>query len=81
MSLEERGFTEEPGFAAAGTADDQDIFIPGVFGLFRTARHRDPLRLRHGDVIEKILIHVGSAVQRRCPSSKRNPHGISSPPG
>ena len=60
MALEQGGLAEEPGLARSAAPDDQDIFIPGVFRLLRAARHRDPLRLGHGDVVEKILVHVGA---------------------
>lgn len=37
MALEQVGLDEEPRLAAAGPADDQDIFVPGVLGLLRAA--------------------------------------------
>ena len=58
--------TEEPRLAAAGTADHQNVFISGILRLLWTARHRNPFCLRHGDVLEKVLVHVGSNI-RRCP--------------
>ena len=67
MALEERRLDKEPRLTAAGTADDQDIFIPGVLGLLGAARHGDPLRLGHGDVVEKILVHVRGDVGRGAP--------------
>ena len=67
MSLQQRRLAEEPRLAAAGTADYQNIFVSGIFRLLWAARHRDPLRLRHGDVLEKVLVHVGSNIRRRTP--------------
>ena len=37
MALEQVGLDEEPRLAAAGAADDQDIFVPGVLGLLWAA--------------------------------------------
>ena len=68
MALEERRLDKEPCLSAAGTTDDQDIFIPGILGFLGTARHGDPLRLGHGDVVEKILVHVRGDVGRRAPT-------------
>ena len=67
MALEQGGLCEEPRFAGTAAADDQDIFIPGVLRLLRAARHCDPLRLGHGDVVEKILIHEGGNIRRGAP--------------
>ena len=67
MGLQQRRLTEEPRLAAAGTADHQNVFISGIFRLLWAARHRDSLRLRHGDVLEKVLVHVGSDICRRSP--------------
>ena len=29
-----------------------------------------PFRLRHGDVLEKVLVHVGSNIRRRTPAGR-----------
>ena len=67
MGLQQRRLTEEPRLAAARTADHQNVFISGILRLLWTARHCDSLRLRHGDVLEKVLVHVGSDICRRTP--------------
>ena len=67
MGLQQRRFAEEPRLAAAGTADHQNVFISGILRLLWTARHRDPFRLCHGDVLEKVLVHVGGDIRRRTP--------------
>ena len=54
MHLHERRLNEESGFARAGAADNNDIFIPGIFWNFGTAFHCQPFRLRQGDVLKKI---------------------------
>ena len=67
MSLQQRRLAEEPRLAAAGTADHQNVFISGILRLLWTARHRNPFCLRHGDVLEKVLVNVGSNICRRTP--------------
>ena len=67
MALEQVGLDKEPCLSAAGTANDQNVFIPGVLGLLGAARHGDPLRLGHGDVVEKILVHVRGDVGLGAP--------------
>ena len=65
--LEQVGLDEEPRLAAAGTADDQDIFVPGVLGLLGAARHGDPLRLGEKDILGKVRVHIGGDVGRGAP--------------
>ena len=45
VHLHEGGFDEKTGLAAATAADDQDVFVPGVLGIFRAAGHRELFRL------------------------------------
>ena len=68
--MQQRRLTEEPRLAAAGTADHQNVFISGILRLLWAARHRDSLRLRHGDVLEKVLVHVGGDIRRRTPAGR-----------
>lgn len=70
MGLQQRWLAEEPRLAAAGTADHQSVFVSGILRLLWTARHCDPLRLRHRDVLEKVLVHVGSDICRRTPAGR-----------
>ena len=37
MALKQVGLDEKSGLAAAGTADDQDVFVPCVLGLLGAA--------------------------------------------
>ena len=67
MALEQVGLDEKPRLAGAGTADDQDIFVPGILGFLRAARHGDPLRLGEKDILGKVLVHVGGDVGRGAP--------------
>ena len=70
MGLQQRRLTEEPRLTAAGTADYQNVFVSGILRLLWTARHCDPFCLRHGDVMEKVLVHVGSNIRRRTPAGR-----------
>ena len=67
MALEKVGLDKEPRFAAAGTADDQNILISGILGLLGTARHGDPLRLGEEDVLGEVRVHIGGDVGQGAP--------------
>lgn len=67
MALEQVGLDEEPRLSAAGTADDQDIFISCIPGFLRAARHGDPLCLGEKDILGEFLVHVGGDVGRGAP--------------
>ncbi len=68
MHLHEGGFDEEPGLAAAAAADDQDVFVPGVLGIFRAAGHGELFRLGQRDVPVGDRIDIGGNIRRRAPS-------------
>ena len=68
MALEQVGLDKKSRFAAAGTADDQDIFVPSVLGFLWAARHGDPLRLGEQDILRKVLVHVRGDVGGGAPS-------------
>ena len=74
--MEQVGLDEEPCLAAAGTADDQDIFISCILGLLGAARHGDPLRLGEQDVLGEVLVHVGGDVGRGAPSGTPVLHAL-----
>ncbi len=67
MALEQVGLDKKSRFAAAGTADDQDIFVPSVLGFLWAARHGDPLRLGEQDILRKVLVHVRGDVGGGAP--------------
>ena len=68
MALEQVGLDKEPCLSAAGTANDQNVFIPGILGLLGAARHGDPFRLSEEDVLEEVRVCVGSDVGRGAPA-------------
>ena len=68
MALEQVGLDEKPRLAAAGTADDQDVFVPGVLGFLWAAGHGDPLRLGEKDVLGEVRVHIGGDVGRGAPA-------------
>ena len=55
------GFTKI-GFAGCHSADNQDIFVPGVLGDFRAAGHGEPFRLGQDHVLLEYRIDIGSDV-------------------
>ena len=67
MHLHERGFDEEPGLAAAASADDQNVFVPGVLGVFWAAGHGELFRLGKRDVPVWDRIDIGGNIGRRAP--------------
>ena len=50
---------EKPCLAAAGTADNKDVFVPCVFGLLRAAANHQPFGLRQNDVVLKYRVNIG----------------------
>ncbi len=67
VHLHEGGFDEEPGLAAAAAADDQDVFVPGILGIFRAAGHGELFRLSQRDVPVGDRIDIGGNIRRRAP--------------
>ena len=67
MGLQKRGLTEESSLAAAGTADDQNVFVPSILGLLGPACHGDALCLGHGNILEEIRVYIGGNVRGRAP--------------
>ena len=51
MALHEIGLQKVAGFAAARSADDQDVFVPRRPGVFGAAVHGQPFRLCQQDVV------------------------------
>src|SRR5699024_6098396 len=58
VHLQEIGGNPEAGLAAAGTAYDQDVFMPGSLGVFGTAGHGETLGLGQDDVVLKRGGHI-----------------------
>ena len=56
--MQEIRLDPEAGLAAAGTAYDQDVFIPGRLGLLGAAGHGETLGLGQDDVVLKLWSHV-----------------------
>ena len=67
MALEERRLDKEPCLSAAGTANDQNVFIPGILGFLGTARHGEAFCLGENDVILECGVDIGGDVGRGAP--------------
>lgn len=67
VHLHEGGLDEETGLAAAAAADDQDVLVPGVLGIFRAAGHGELFRLGQRDVAVRDRIDIGGNIGRRAP--------------
>ena len=48
-------------------ADDQDVFVPGVLRVFRSAGHGEFFRLGQRDVPVRDRIDIGGNIRRRAP--------------
>ena len=57
VELEQIGFDPETCLAAAGSADDQDILIPGIGWILRPVAHHQPLGPSKDHVILELRIH------------------------
>ena len=58
MHLQEIGGNPEAGLAAAGTAYDQNVFVPGRLGIFGPAGHGEAFGLGQNDVVLKLGGHI-----------------------
>ena len=67
VHLHEGGLNEETSLAAAAAADDQNVFVPGVLGIFRAAGHGELFRLGQRDVPVRDRIDIGGNIGRRAP--------------
>ena len=67
VHLHEGGFDEEPSLAAAAAADDQNVFVPGVLGIFRAAGHGEFFRLGQRDIPVGDRIDIGGNIRCRAP--------------
>ena len=67
VHLHEGGLDEEPGLAAAAAADDQNVFVPGVLGIFWAAGHGEFFRLGQRDVPVGDRIDIGGNIGRCAP--------------
>ena len=66
-ALHKVGFYEKSRLAAAGTADYQNILVPGRLGVFGPVVHGEPFRLRQQNVVVKVGVDVRSNVFGRPP--------------
>ena len=58
VHLEQVGGNPEAGLTAAGTAYNEDIFVPGCFGVFGSAGHSETFGLGQDDVVLKLGGHI-----------------------
>ena len=66
--MEQGRLDKEPCLAAAGAADDQDIFIPRCFRILRAAGHGEAFRPGQRDVPIGNGVYVGRDILRPAPS-------------
>jgi len=66
--LHKVGFYEKSRLAGAGTADYQNILVPGRLGVFGPVVHGEPFRLRQQNVVVKVGVDVRGNVFGRPPT-------------
>ena len=59
VHLHKVGLYEKAGLAAAGTADNKNVFVSCVLRLLRAAVHGKAFRLCQNDVVLKLRVYVG----------------------
>ena len=58
VQLHQIWLDEKPRLARAGAADDEDVFVPRCFCIFRPRIHRQALGLRENDVVLELRVDV-----------------------
>ena len=59
VHLHKVGLYEKAGLAAAGTADNKNVFVSCILWLLRSAAHHQPFRLCQQYVVCKYRVNVG----------------------
>ena len=67
VHLHDRRFDKEPRLAAAGAADDENIFVSRILWLLRAAGHGEAFCPGQGDVPIGNGVYVGRDIRRRAP--------------
>ena len=57
VKLQKVGLDPEPGLAAAGSADDQDVLISGIGRILRPVAHHQPFCSRKNHIVLEDRIH------------------------
>ena len=67
MKLHEVWLDEKPRLAAAGAADNEDVFISRILWLLWAAGHGEAFCPGQGDVPIGNRVYVGRDIRRRAP--------------
>ena len=67
VHLHDGRFDKEPRLAAAGAADDEDVFISRILWLLWAAGHGEAFCPGQGDVPIGNRVYVGRDIRRRAP--------------
>lgn len=59
---------EKSRFAAAGTTNDQHVFVSGIGRVLWSAGHHKPFGLRKNDVILRLWVHKGGNISFGAPA-------------
>ena len=66
--MHEVGLQPKASLAAAGTAHDQHVFVPGRFGVLGAAVHCQALRLGEDDVVLELRGYIGGDILSVAPT-------------
>jgi len=67
VHLHKVGLYEKAGLAAAGTADNKNVFVSCILRLLRAAAHHQPFGLRQQHVIFKNGVDIRLYILRTAP--------------
>ena len=68
MHLHKVGLYEKAGLAAAGTADNKNVFVSCILRLLRAAAHHQPFGLRQQHIIFKYRVDIRLYILRAAPT-------------
>ena len=68
MHLHKVRLDEKSRFAAAGTTNDQHVFVSGIGRVLWSAGHHKPFGLRKNDVILRLWVHKGGNISFGAPA-------------
>ena len=68
VKLQKIGLDPEPGLAAAGSADDQDVLISGIGRILRPVAHHQPFGPGEDYVVLELRIHEWLDIRMGSPA-------------
>ena len=76
MHLHKVGLYEKAGLAAAGTADNKNVFVSCILRLLRAAAHHQPFSLCQQHVVFKNGVDIRFYILRAAPTGRTVLHAF-----